>query len=128
MGSSSRHPFHQDLAYFPFGPTNRIVAAWAALEDSSNANGSLNILPKTHKGRFFDHEYPDWNGEVNKAYFGIKEYEKFEDNRIDLEMKKGDIVFFHPLLIHGSGENKSQGYRKSLCCHFAASECEYIPI
>ena len=27
-------------------------------------------------------------------------------------MKKGDIVFFHPLLIHGSGENKSQGYRK----------------
>lgn len=27
-------------------------------------------------------------------------------------MKKGDIVFFHPLLIHGSGENKTQGYRK----------------
>jgi len=27
----SRHPFHQDLAYFPFGPTNKIVAAWAAL-------------------------------------------------------------------------------------------------
>ena len=50
---------------------------------------------------------------VNKAYFGIKEYEKFsETNKIDLLMKKGDIVFFHPLLIHGSGENKSQGYRK----------------
>jgi hypothetical protein len=31
MGSSSRHPFHQDLAYFPFGPANQIVAAWAAL-------------------------------------------------------------------------------------------------
>jgi phytanoyl-CoA hydroxylase len=43
-------------------------------------------------------------------------------------MKKGDIVFFHPLLIHGSGENRSQGFRKSFCCHFAASECEYIPI
>lgn len=27
-------------------------------------------------------------------------------------MKKGDIVFFHPLLVHGSGENKTQGYRK----------------
>lgn len=35
MGTSSRHPFHQDLAYFPFGPTNNIVAAWAALEDSN---------------------------------------------------------------------------------------------
>jgi ectoine hydroxylase-related dioxygenase (phytanoyl-CoA dioxygenase family) len=27
-------------------------------------------------------------------------------------MKKGDIVFFHPLLVHGSGENKTTGYRK----------------
>lgn len=77
MGSSSRHPFHQDLAYFPFGPADRIVAAWAALEDSNYANGSLNILPKTHKGKFYDHDYPDWNGQVNKAYFGIKDYEKF---------------------------------------------------
>jgi len=65
---------------------------------------------------------------VNKAYFGIKEYEKFTGEKIDLEMKKGDIVFFHPLLIHGSGINRSKGYRKSMCCHFAASECKYIPI
>ena len=35
MGGSSRHPFHQDLAYFPFGPANRIVAAWASLEDAN---------------------------------------------------------------------------------------------
>ena len=27
MGTSSRHPMHQDLAYFPFGPANNIVAA-----------------------------------------------------------------------------------------------------
>jgi len=59
MGESSRHPFHQDLAYFPFGPADRIVAAWAALEDSTLENGSLHIFPKTHKGRFFDHSYPD---------------------------------------------------------------------
>lgn len=72
----------------------------------------MNILPKTHTGRFFDHVYPDWNGEVNKAYFGIKEYEQVAGERLDLEMKKGDIVFFHPLLVHGSGENKSKGYRK----------------
>lgn len=60
MGPSSRHPFHQDLAYFPFGPGNSIVAAWAALEDSHVSNGSLNILPGTHKGIFYDHGYPEW--------------------------------------------------------------------
>jgi phytanoyl-CoA hydroxylase len=41
-------------------------------------------------------------------------------------MDKGDIVFFHPYLIHGSGENRSNGFRKSICCHFASSECNYI--
>lgn len=127
MGVSSRHPFHQDLAYFPFGPANNIVAAWAALEDSTVENGSLQICPKTHLERFYDHSYPE-DGEVNKAYFGIKEYESFKGEMIDLTMKKGDIVFFHPLLVHGSGINQSQGYRKSMCCHFASSECKYIPI
>ena len=71
MGVSSRHPPHQDLAYFPFGPANRIVAAWAALQDSTVENGSLHISPKTHLGKFYDHSYPT-DGEVNKAYFGIK--------------------------------------------------------
>ena len=103
MGGSSRHPFHQDLAYFPFGPANNIVAAWASLQDATKENGSLNVVPKTHRGKFFEHDYPDWDGLVNKAYFGIKEKEVVEGNRIDLEMKKGDIVFFHPLLVHGSG-------------------------
>lgn len=112
MGSSSRHPFHQDLAYFPFRPANRIVAAWASLEDATKENGSLNIFPKTHKGEFLRHIYPEWEGKVNKAYFGIDNYDQAKFERIDLEMKKGDIVFFHPLLIHGSGENKTTGYRK----------------
>lgn len=112
MGSSSRHPFHQDLAYFPFRPADRIVAAWASLEDATKENGSLNVFPKTHKGEFLKHIYPEWEGKVNKAYFGIDNYDQYADKRVDLEMKKGDIVFFHPLLIHGSGENKTKGYRK----------------
>ena len=29
-----------------------------------------------------------------------------------LEMEAGDTVFFHPLLIHGSGANKTKGFRK----------------
>lgn len=127
MGVSSRHPSHQDLAYFPFGPANKIVAAWAALEDSTTENGGLYVFPKTHKGRFYEHSYPEV-GEVNKAYFGIKEYEKYDGERFDLQMKKGDIVFFHPLLIHGSSINTTTRFRKSMCCHFAAAECKYIPI
>jgi phytanoyl-CoA hydroxylase len=43
-------------------------------------------------------------------------------------LKLGDTVFFHPLLIHGSGMNRTNGFRKAISCHYAASECEYIDV
>jgi phytanoyl-CoA hydroxylase len=33
-----------------------------------------------------------------------------DKKKVFLEMEKGDTVFFHPLLIHGSGINKTQVY------------------
>ena len=44
-------------------------------------------------------------------FHGIQDYDK-NSARVHLVMEKGDTVFFHPLLIHGSGRNKSQGFRK----------------
>jgi len=50
------------------------------------------------------------------------------EDRVHLEMEAGDCVFFHPILIHGSGINRTKGFRKAISCHFAASECEYIDV
>lgn len=52
-------------------------------------------------------------------YHGIQGY-KQDNNRVHLVMEKGDTVFFHPLLIHGSGRNKTQGFRK-VCIQIATS-------
>jgi len=43
-------------------------------------------------------------------------------------MEKGDTVFFHPILVHGSGINKTKGFRKAISCHYASSECNYIDV
>lgn len=40
-------------------------------------------------------------------------------------MDKGDCLFFHPLLIHGSGRNNSNGFRKAISCHYAHTDCYY---
>lgn len=45
---------------------------------------------------------------------------------LDLEMEPGDTVFFHPLLFHGSGVNKSNRTRLAISCHYAAAECNYV--
>ncbi|XP_013785887.1 phytanoyl-CoA dioxygenase, peroxisomal-like isoform X2 [Limulus polyphemus] len=126
---SSRHPLHQDLHYFPFRPANKIVCAWTAMEPVTRENGCLVAIPGSHKGKLVQHDYPDWEGGVNKMYHGIRGMKKSEmEKRTYLEMGAGDTVFFHPILIHGSGANRTNGFRKAISCHYAASESEYIDV
>nr|XP_027784466.1 phytanoyl-CoA dioxygenase, peroxisomal-like isoform X3 [Marmota flaviventris] len=66
-------------------------------------------------------------GGVNIFNYGIQEYEQ-DHARVHLVMEKGDTVFFHPLLIHGSGRNQTQGFRKAISCHFASADCHYIDV
>ena len=69
---------------------------------------------------------------MNKFYYGIKEQQLKEqslaNNRIHLEMGPGDTVFFHPLLIHGSGINRTKGFRKAISCHYAPVEAQFIDV
>ncbi|XP_049422984.1 phytanoyl-CoA dioxygenase, peroxisomal [Epinephelus fuscoguttatus] len=124
---TSRHPMHQDLHYFPFRPADRIICSWTAMEKVNRQNGCLVVLPGTHTGTLQEHDYPEWEGGVNKMYHGLRGYDP-KLPRVHLEMEKGDTVFFHPLLIHGSGMNQTQGFRKAISCHYASSDCYYISV
>ena len=116
----------QDLHYFPFRPADRIVAAWTAMETIDNSNGCLVVQPATHTGPLLQHDYPEWEGGVNKMYHGIR---GAEDNpRVHLHMEKGDTVFFHPLIIHGSGTNSSGKFRKAVSCHYCSSDSYFIDV
>ncbi|NWI99030.1 PAHX protein, partial [Crypturellus undulatus] len=120
-----RHPMHQDLHYFPFRPAERIVCAWTAMERAHRDNGCLVVLPGTHTEPLKPHGYP--KGQRNKLFHGILDLDENSPS-VHVVMEKGDTVFFHPLLIHGSGVNKTSGFRKSISCHFASSECHYIDV
>ena len=49
-------------------------------------------------------------------YHGIMDYDPSHP-RVHLEMQAGDTVFFHPILIHGSGTNRTTGFRKASKYH-----------
>ncbi|XP_032675856.1 phytanoyl-CoA dioxygenase, peroxisomal-like [Odontomachus brunneus] len=120
---TSKHPPHQDLYYFPLRPADHIVAAWTAIERCDKENGCLYVAPGSHlSGLLHAHDYP--SGPMNKFYHGIQD---LPDTTLwlDLEMEPGDTVFFHPLLMHGSGVNKSNRTRLAISCHYAAADCNY---
>ncbi|KAH9255310.1 hypothetical protein BASA81_006762 [Batrachochytrium salamandrivorans] len=124
---TSRHPLHQDLLYFPFRPFNKVVAAWTAMERVTRENGCLIAVPGSHKAELLEHGYPDWAGGVNKAYVGIMGVTP-DVKYVHLPMEKGDTIFFHPLIWHGSGRNLTPNYRKAISCHFVSGECHFIDV
>ena len=124
-GVDGRHPLHQDLLYFPFRPADRIVATWTALERVNRENGCLAVIPGSHKGELREHGNIEDGRDINLAYFGAKGIDI--EQRVHIEMEAGDTLFFHPVLLHGSGRNRSTGFRRAISAHYAASECRYLP-
>ena len=119
-GVDGRHPLHQDLRYFRLRPADGIVAAWTALSPCSRAAGCLAVLPGSHQGPLRNHGDPDWEY-VNRGFYGIEDVDRSE--RVHVEMQPGDTLFFHPLLVHGSGRNRTAHCRRAISVHYAAMRC-----
>lgn len=124
-GVDGRHPLHQDLLYFPFRPADGIVGTWTALEACTRENGCLVVVPGSHREGLRRHENPDWEY-LNRAYFGAVGAGAATE-RVHLEMDRGDTVFFHPALLHGSGRNRTEGFRRAISNHYASARCRFIP-
>lgn len=121
---ASLHPMHQDMHYFPFRPPHKIVASWTAVEHVDENNGCLYVVPGSHKGPLYKHTYPE--GFKNKMYHGVHGMDHLP--KAFVVMEKGDTVFFHPHLLHGSGPNKTKGFRKAISCHYADSNCVFVDV
>ncbi len=115
-----RHPLHQDLRYFHLRPAEGIVAAWTAIDACTRGNGCLAVVPGSQRGGLREHDTPDWE-HVNFAFYGVDE--QLGSARMHVEMAPGDTLFFHPLLVHGSGRNRSRGFRRAISAHYAAARC-----
>ncbi len=116
-----RHPFHQDLHYFRIRPAEGIVGVWTAISETTRENGCLAVIPGSHRGELLQHGDPDWEY-VNRGFFGVED--AADSERHYVEMQPGDTLFFHPLLLHGSGHNRSGDFRRAISAHFASGTCE----
>ncbi len=119
-GVDGKHPMHQDLRYFKLQPAEKIVGTWTAISPATRENGCLAIIPGTHDRGLLEHGDPDWEY-VNHGFFGIEDIDV--DKRVHIELAPGDTLFFHPLLVHGSGHNRTSGFRRAISVHYAAGDC-----
>ncbi|KAK4831637.1 hypothetical protein QYF61_018577 [Mycteria americana] len=122
--------------------------------ERADQDDCLVVQAGTHKEPLKPHSYPKWEAEEHgglgracmwgphfgwqslpiKFFHGLLDYDE-KSPRVHVVMQKGDTVFFHPLLIHGSGPNNIRFLKvmpsflmQSISCHFASSECYYIDV
>ena len=103
--------WHQDYSYWTRTVAMQHLTCWTGLDDASTANGCLHYIPGSHKWGLLD--APALAGDMN----GIKQYltaeQKAAFKPVPIELKKGYATFHHPLMVHGSYENKSEMSRRA---------------
>ena len=82
------------------------------------------MIPGSHRAGLIEHALPDWEY-VNTGFFAADGVDR--EQRVHVEMDPGDVLLVHPLLVHGSGRNRSLGFRRAISAHFASRACSRPP-
>ncbi|GLH13258.1 Phytanoyl-CoA dioxygenase, peroxisomal [Gryllus bimaculatus] len=112
---------HQDYHYFPF-KKHSMVAVFIHMDDTTPENGGLCVYPGSHKlGPLYDKGSEDEKGE---KYHYMKPEDFPIEKATPIHAKRGDVVVFSYLLVHGSYLNTSERVRRMFLIQLMAAEDE----
>lgn len=105
--------WHQDYSYWRRTTPMQHLTCWVALDDVTRENGCLYYIPKSHTWGLLDK--PELAGDMEgiQQYLTEEQKQQFH-NKVAIEMEKGFATFHHPLMVHGSYENRSSLPRRAL--------------
>jgi len=132
FSKGTEQQLHQDTCVFHVFPRNYMMGIWIACEDIRLDSGPLEYYPGSHRRPLF-HEfdnYPQTNRRTSDQAQSAR-YDEFvaalamSYQRHVLLVRKGDVMFWHPMLIHaGSPRLDRLATRKSLVLHNIAEGCD----
>ena len=100
--------WHQDAKYIGFEPYNW-VTAWLAITDANEENGCMRMWSGSHKEKIKDHK--DTYDENNLLTRGQTVQNVPIEKTTPNILKAGQLSLHHPMIVHGSGPNKSNQRR-----------------
>ncbi len=105
---------HQDN-YFLCAHPETCIAAWIAIDACDAANGGLRVVPGTHAMEIACPEQADPDESFTTGLVRAPEGLRV----VQTEMRRGDVLFFHGSLVHGSLPNTTEDrFRRSLIFHY----------
>ncbi|RVU01348.1 phytanoyl-CoA dioxygenase family protein [Mucilaginibacter limnophilus] len=114
--------WHQDYSYWTRTGPMQHLTCWVGLDDATTENGCLYYVPKSHKWGLLDK--PELAGNMEGLMDYLTPEQKTEFKPIPIELKKGYASFHHPLMVHGSYENRSDKARRAFVLNVFADGTE----
>ena len=113
-------PAHQDNAYFNLVP-NHALTFWIALDECTEHNGCLRVIPGSHLGGILPHKA---SGRAGNSYCLVEEPDPGEAGELPVLLKRGDCSIHHADMIHRSLANTSANPRRGLLLAYESVRCE----
>lgn len=103
--------WHQDYSYWTRTTPMTHLTCWIALDDATRDNGCLHYVPRSHKWDLLPK--PTLAGDMDAIQSVLSSEQKAAFKPVAIELMKGMATFHHPLMLHGSFENNTDGPRRA---------------
>ncbi len=102
--------WHQDYSYWTRTRPIAHLSCWIGLDDSTRENGCVRYVPGSHKWELLP--ITGLANDMHAIESVLSEKQKSQFKPVPIELKQGQCSFHHPLMIHGSYENRSNRPRR----------------
>jgi ectoine hydroxylase-related dioxygenase (phytanoyl-CoA dioxygenase family) len=103
--------WHQDYSYWTRTRPIAHLSCWIGLDDATRDNGCLQYVPGSHRLNLLP--ITGLADDMNAIQSVLSDEQKRDFKPVAIELKKGEATFHHPLMVHGSFENRTERQRRA---------------
>ena len=105
--------WHQDYSYWTRTKPMAHLTCWIGLDDSTADNGCLRYVPGSHRWGLLPITGLAGDMDAIREVLTDEQWQRLS-RPVTVELKAGECVFHHPLLVHGSLANKTATPRRAV--------------
>ena len=104
--------WHQDYSYWTRTQPMQHLTCWLGLDDATTENGCLQYIPGSHLWDLLPITGLAGDMDAIREVLSEDQWEQLQ-SPVSIELKAGECAFHHPLMVHGSTENRSAKPRRA---------------
>ena len=103
--------WHQDYSYWTRTTPMAHLTCWIALDDSTVDNGCVHYVPGSHRWPLLPRG--ELANDMEAVIDLLDNEQRAAFKPVAIELKAGEASFHHPMMVHGSYENRSPRPRRA---------------